>query len=119
MTQPENIRDTFMRAGQEHIFQYWEELTQIEKSDFLSQLSNLPDPIAYINRVQEAIKYSAEISKSRSIEPLPNTSYDSTLDSDFETLQKWQNTGYDLIKNGKVGVILMAGGQGTRLGSKF
>lgn len=117
MTQPENIRDTFIRAGQEHIFQYWEELTQIEKSDFLSQLSKFPDPVAYINRVQEAIKYSAEISKSRSIEPLPSTSYDSTLDSDLETLQKWQGAGYDLIKNGKVGVILMAGGQGTRLGS--
>ena len=49
--------------------------------------------------------------------PLPKSLIDSTINAHPSKISKWRVTGLDLISKGKVGVILLAGGQGTRLGS--
>ncbi|KYQ99819.1 UDP-N-acetylglucosamine pyrophosphorylase [Tieghemostelium lacteum] len=36
-----------------------------------------------------------------------------------EDTNRWQDIGYDLIAEGKVGILLLAGGQATRLGTTF
>jgi len=51
------------------------------------------------------------------LEPLPESATASILDSKPEDIEKWYQSGLDLISENKVGVVLMAGGQGTRLGS--
>jgi UDP-N-acetylglucosamine/UDP-N-acetylgalactosamine diphosphorylase len=50
------------------------------------------------------------------MEPLPDSAMASILDSRNDEIQKWYESGLELIAENKVGVILMAGGQGTRLG---
>lgn len=51
------------------------------------------------------------------MEPLPESATASILDSKPEDIEKWYESGLDLIAENSVGVVLMAGGQGTRLGS--
>jgi len=51
------------------------------------------------------------------LEPLPESATASILDSKPEDIEKWYESGLDLIAENSVGVVLMAGGQGTRLGS--
>lgn len=51
------------------------------------------------------------------LEPLPDSATASILDSKPEDIEKWYQSGLDLIAENKVAVVLMAGGQGTRLGS--
>lgn len=49
--------------------------------------------------------------------PLPKTLMDSTINAAPSKISNWRKIGLDLVAKGKVGVILLAGGQGTRLGS--
>ncbi|QPG75073.1 hypothetical protein FOA43_002413 [Brettanomyces nanus] len=113
-----SVKRAYLSAGQEHLFKYWNELTDDERSSLMEQLSNIPDPAKFLQDVQNAMDYSSSISESREFEPLPkSTSYSSVLDSSKDTLEAWNNKGLELIAKSKVAVVLMAGGQGTRLGS--
>lgn len=58
-----------------------------------------------------------EEDKESGLTPLPDSATASILDSKPEDLEKWYQSGLDLISENRVGVVLMAGGQGTRLGS--
>ncbi|KAG7879882.1 hypothetical protein KL905_001375 [Ogataea polymorpha] len=112
-----DIQERYISANQAHLFASFEDLTNGERKRLLSQLEQIPDPSKYLQEVQEAIRYSTSVSKSRRFSPLPAQACASTLDTSSETLKEWNDVGMDLIAKGKVGVILMAGGQGSRLGS--
>ncbi|CAO3595753.1 unnamed protein product [Absidia cylindrospora] len=51
------------------------------------------------------------------VEPLSEQVFDSVLKASPSSLKHWETLGLTLIAQGKVAVVLMAGGQGTRLGS--
>ncbi|ODV85920.1 hypothetical protein CANARDRAFT_198135 [[Candida] arabinofermentans NRRL YB-2248] len=111
------IKEGYEKAGQSHLFQYWDDLTNDEQINYLNQLSKIKDPSGFIQEVQDAIKYSDSISGSKNYAPLPSSSYSTVLDENKHDVSKWNEAGLKLIQSGKVGVVLMAGGQGTRLGS--
>lgn len=49
--------------------------------------------------------------------PLPPTAMDSVGQADAATRERWQTRGLAAYQAGQVAIILLAGGQGTRLGS--
>jgi UDP-N-acetylglucosamine/UDP-N-acetylgalactosamine diphosphorylase len=118
-TMETELREKFSNAGQDHLFKYWDQLSESQQSAFLKQLSKLGDPEAFIRDVSNAIAYSSSVAESKVYTQLPQSSYTSTISSSKETLNEWETKGIELIKDGKVGIILMAGGQGTRLGSSL
>ncbi|KAI0870309.1 nucleotide-diphospho-sugar transferase [Hypoxylon argillaceum] len=110
------LKAKFESAGQDHIFTFYDSLSDAEKQAFFNQVQKI-DP-ARINKLWDLAQNPPKEPENTVVEPLPDSATASILDSKPEDLERWYNLGLDLIGKGEVAVILLAGGQGTRLGSK-
>ncbi|KAK4157758.1 nucleotide-diphospho-sugar transferase [Chaetomidium leptoderma] len=113
------LKQKYTLAGQGHVLTFYDSLSSTEKASLYQQLS-LFDP-TYINTITAKAlappKAEDGGAAQPSLEPLPESACASIMDSKPEDIDRWYAEGLDLIAANKVGVVLMAGGQGTRLGS--
>ncbi len=90
---------------QQHLLQNIEKLSVPQRTQFLNQLTHLDIPLFSF---QQQMVLNPNQENSDPIEPFTNFSPKGSL-ADF-------NHGKQLIADGKVGCLLVAGGQGSRLG---
>jgi UDP-N-acetylglucosamine/UDP-N-acetylgalactosamine diphosphorylase len=113
----ESTRKLYEDAGQGHLFHFWSSFSPSEQSALLAQLDSIN--VDRVNRIHakalEVEKAASEGISSEIIEPLPEDASSSTNDPAAES--EWKQLGLRAVADGEVGVLLMAGGQGTRLGS--
>ncbi|ORY29885.1 nucleotide-diphospho-sugar transferase [Rhizoclosmatium globosum] len=111
----QTLRTLFTEANQGHVFHFFDRLSHTDKSRLLSQLDSID--IKSVNRIFKTAT-TAPPHDSEEIDPLPQDSFSSTIDPAMsEHVEEWRVTGLRMIAMGKVAVIVLAGGQGTRLGS--
>ena len=126
--QLQELKEKYEKAEQAQVFAFYDSLDVPEKAALYAQLSSF-DP-EYINTItskaltppkpeaDDANEDDVEAkNKDTGLQPLPDSATASILDSKTEDIEKWYADGLDLIAENKVAVVLMAGGQGTRLGS--
>ncbi|PBP17833.1 UDP-N-acetylglucosamine pyrophosphorylase [Diplocarpon rosae] len=118
-TQLEELKEKYIKAKQEQVFAFYDTLSVPEKATLFEQLSSFnPEHINTItDRALNPPPQTKDAEKETGLEPLPGSATASILDSQMEDLEKWHKSGLKLIADNKVAVVLMAGGQGTRLGS--
>ncbi|KAM7206733.1 Nucleotide-diphospho-sugar transferase [Rhypophila sp. PSN 637] len=113
------LREKYTLAGQSHVLAFYDSLSSEEKASLYQQLNKF-DP-TYINTIAAKAlsppKSDDGKAAAPTLEPLPQSASASILDSEPDDIKKWYASGLDLIAQNKVAVVLMAGGQGTRLGS--
>ncbi|KAL6253173.1 UDP-N-acetylglucosamine pyrophosphorylase [Rhinocladiella similis] len=112
------LREKYEEAKQEHVFAFYDNLDTEGKAALFDQLSSI-DPYrinVLADKALNPLKPSTE-EHQPSIEPLPSSACASLLDATQEQKDEWYNSGLGHIAENKVAVVLMAGGQGTRLGS--
>lgn len=111
-----SLREKYEEANQEHVFTFYDELDTEGKAALFEQLSTFdPDRINIL--ADKALHPPEPAGEEPSIEPLPESVSASLLDVSQDQKDDWYNAGLDHIAKNKVAVVLMAGGQGTRLGS--
>lgn len=111
----DSLKRRYTKAGQEHLLKFWDQLSQEQQRELYDQLREMD-----IERVNHIFKRTIQASQNKSeiqVAPLPDEVFDTVQAASPETIKRWNDTGLQLIAKGKVAVILMAGGQGTRLGS--
>ncbi len=93
-------------CGQQHILQYYDKLSETEKTELLEQIE-----LTDFSVIEQG--KSGEASKKGVVSPLASLE----LDEINENKERFLEIGTKAIREGKVAAVLLAGGMGTRLGS--
>lgn len=111
------LKEKYEQNGQGQVFTFYDELDTAGKASLFEQLSSINPK--HINEITDrALNPPKKDDEEKAkLEPLPDSAVASVLDSKAEELDKWYDSGLSLVSQNKVAVVLMAGGQGTRLGS--
>ncbi|KAG0264485.1 UDP-N-acetylglucosamine pyrophosphorylase [Mortierella polycephala] len=114
----QQLKQRYQAAGQGHLLAFYDDLNEEEQKKLLDQLETLN--VERVNRIhQKATTCPSPMLNNQAalLAPLPEECFDSILEASKDKIQEWQTIGLNQISQNKVAVILLAGGQGTRLGS--
>lgn len=93
--------------GQVHILRYYDELSEDEKNELLRQIE-----LTDFSVLDDFKHRDNESEKRGKFEPLGAV----TVDDIEKNKDEYLRTGIEAIKDGKAAAVMLAGGQGTRLG---
>jgi len=104
--------------NQEHIGKYWDELSEIEREILCNEvkITEFSELNKFFKRIQDDMTQSI-MDIDSNIKPIPIECKGGYDKCDEQKIEEYNMNGLRAIANGEVGVILLAGGQGTRLGS--
>lgn len=103
----EQAREKCAKYGQEQVLKYYDELTDLQKAELLSQIE------ATDMSILDSCNHKEDLVKRGAITPLAAME----LPEIEANKESFTATGLGAIREGKVGAVLLAGGMGTRLGS--
>lgn len=99
--------DKLTNYGQQHVLQYYEELSRQEQEQLLLQIEQTDFDVLSLCKKKETLNPRGEITPI-GVMQLPEIE---------AKREEYTTTGLEAIRAGKVGAVLLAGGMGTRLGS--
>ncbi|KAL1466792.1 hypothetical protein MTO96_026424 [Rhipicephalus appendiculatus] len=116
----EEVQASLSAHGQEHLLRFWPQLTEEQRCQLMTDLR-------YIDfaRMSSAFKQATDggsgdvESLDDFLEPIPADRHGSVSRCSPEKLEAYRNKGLELVSEGKVAALLLAGGQGTRLGVHY
>lgn len=113
MTQTiEQLRERFAGYGQDHVFRFWDALAPADRRALAAQAAGIE-----LGELQRTYRATAELAApgSRKLEPAPVEKLP-RYGGSAARRSEGQVRGERLLREGRVAVLVVAGGQGTRLG---
>ena len=111
-----NLLHMIDTAGQQHLLQFWNELSEKEQEKFSSQLASLDWNLISGFKKEALTSTSGLGDEARRAAPPSHVVRIPRSAADRQELKVARQLGEQAISAGKLGVVLLAGGQGTRLG---
>lgn len=103
----QEAKKVLAEQGQEHLLKYWDELSAAEQKSLLDQIGQVDWSLLELVR-----RHSGEAEQRGHLEPLGALEMPEIAARRAE----FEKRGIEALKAEKVGAVLLAGGQGTRLG---
>lgn len=106
---PKELLQRIAAHDQEHVLTYWNELNEQEQQAFSRQLESID--FDQFSMLQKGFLQKTEDAHLAKMKPSPFVSV-----SDLSENESLKNAGEEIIRQGQLAVLTVAGGQGTRLG---
>lgn len=103
-------KEILAKYSQEHVLNFYDELSKEKQNELLDQILTID--FKGLEELYESTKTKPDFGDSK-IEPIPHIT---KADLSKEEYEEYNKIGEEKIKQGKLAVVTMAGGQGTRLG---
>ncbi|MDO5555798.1 MAG: hypothetical protein Q4G09_03895 [Clostridia bacterium] len=113
MKDKEDAQKILEKYGQEHLLSQYDKLSDIKKKELLNQILNID--FTQINNLYNQTTQQVQFNKDI-IEPIKYIDKEALT---MEDKKYYTTIGEQEIKNGKLAVVTMAGGQGTRLRTQW
>ena len=110
-------KHVYEKAGQGHVFKAWDQLNEQEKFSLMEQTDQFD--VEQVNNLFDSLVKNYEPSSNEentTFEPADKSICESKINMVQDQRDKLYELGMQKIREGKAAVIVMAGGQGTRLG---
>lgn len=106
--------------GQQQLLDFWDKLSDDEKLDLERELQKID--FGYVSSIFQGavqqLKQDQE-KKDEVMQALPDDVFARLSEANERELECWYNEGLKQVSQGQVAVLLLAGGQGTRLGVTY
>lgn len=116
----EALRAKLESAGQSHLLDHWDVLTSVEQETLFKELTSLD--LEECNASYRRCIHASNDDGGKlddKMEPLHHDQCGSTVKASAEEKKEYERISYEAIADGKQGILLLAGGQGTRLGVAY
>lgn len=116
----DKLRAELAKHGQDHLLHHWDALSQDQRAELYAELSglDLPELCENFARSVRELENAGQKLDDR-VQPLDESQCGAVVKSTDEELQRYEALSKAEIKSGRVGILLLAGGQGTRLGTTY
>src|ERR1700752_633644 len=104
---PADILQQLRKAGQEHVLAWWDQLSEGERRELVEQLKGIN--FNQLRDLYNQREWAVSLPASEKIQPLPVIGKDSST-------PEVRQLGERALRNGEVAILMVAGGQGSRLG---
>lgn len=117
MTTIDTLRKHLEKYGQEHLIKFWNEIDDEQQQQLKQEIDelNFSELQTFFERVTSANNENAEKLDDK-LRPIEESLFLSIRRTSTDLIKQYETEGLQQIAESHVGVLLMAGGQGTRLG---
>ena len=104
---PSDLVQRLRRYEQEHVLRWWHELTSSQRDELVAQLQDLD--LELLQRLYACRAAAHTVPSADRIAPVPVARLEASA-------RETGRIGEELLRHGHVAILMVAGGQGTRLG---
>ncbi|XP_065199959.1 UDP-N-acetylhexosamine pyrophosphorylase [Planococcus citri] len=119
MTNIEDLRKNLAKYGQEHLLRYWSSLTDCEKEELMLDINDINFEAVLSDFKRATANLKDEEVMDKEIKPVPSSLFGGVDRSSESDVKSHIEEGLRLVSQSKVAVLVLAGGQGTRLGVSY
>ncbi|CAL8349398.1 unnamed protein product [Gadus morhua 'NCC'] len=114
------LSETLAAADQSHLLQFWKELSPQEQAVMTADLEAISfgEINGFFKNAMEMSNSSKQEKMDGRMEPVPKDALGSVT-RDQDSMTDWEKEGLRCVSQSRVAVLLLAGGQGTRLGVQY